>query len=268
MSSSFLAAAATLASDAAAETRVAAALRKLVDEGECRGTRLRHLPAPAAKRCAEHRDLDLNGNMLEALPAELFAPPSRRELRTLSACRNRLRHVDPSLSALRCKKLHLQCNALSAVPALPAGLQHLDLSSNLLAGHVEVGEPSSPQPELRVLRLGRNAIASLGLGLPALASLDVGRNALVELPAPLPPSLQKLSAPRNRLESVVASPASLLRATRRRARPRRAATRWRARHRRVVTMRSSPPSSSMRCRAPSAASACYAGCWRREGCSS
>ena len=178
MSASFLEAAATRALDAA--SAAAAAVARLREEGELRGTALTVLHI-AAGACDDHRDLELQGNRLTSLPPELFSSRSK-EVRGLTASRNRLKTLPDEIGRVRCKKLWLAHNEFASPPPLPAALQVLDLSHNALHGELSLG--GGPHlSELRSLKLASNRLRGLRLQLPLLSSLDASTNQLEELRA-------------------------------------------------------------------------------------
>nr|XP_008119421.1 PREDICTED: leucine-rich repeat-containing protein 47 [Anolis carolinensis] len=152
---------------------------------------------------ASLRTLDLSGNALEALPAELGGLPAEGdgagegedsprllpELRLLNLRGNRLREMGPGLAraAPALQELLLGGNLLRA---LPGGL----LPAEEEPGAGAAGEPRRPRrprapfPLLGNLEAAGNQIHILGPGLarlPALKTLDVSNNKLSEVPVEL-----------------------------------------------------------------------------------
>jgi Leucine-rich repeat (LRR) protein len=142
-----------------------------------RGSDASEMSAPETEVLIKARELDLCGNLLTALPPALFVEGD--SWKEVAACRNKLESVPETVGRVRCSKLQLQHNLITAIPKPPAGLQLLDLSSNVLRGSHKLDSAD----ELRTLRLQDNGLTELQLvGAPSLASIDLSRNQLAQLP--------------------------------------------------------------------------------------
>ena len=150
-----------------------------LDDGDLvlRGSDATVVFVPSVEELSQAKELDLCGNLLRCLPSEIFADGNK--WKQISMCRNQLEALPESLGLIECKKLHLQNNRLCAIPKLPAGLQLLDVGSNVLGG----GHDLEGAVDLVTLRIQNNALTRLRLvDAVNLASVDVSRNDLAELP--------------------------------------------------------------------------------------
>ncbi|XP_032330595.1 extracellular matrix protein 2-like [Camelus ferus] len=171
----------------------------------CGNVKMKHVPALSDPGLTT---LYLAENEIAKIPAHTFLGLPNLEWLDLSKNKLDARGLHPHAfkTLTRLKRLNLDGNSLSTVPALPASLQELKLNDNLLQGlqsssfqglgqlltlEVEGNQlhegdisPRAFQPlrSLLYLRLGRNQLRTIPPGLPAsLQELHLGTNIIEEV---------------------------------------------------------------------------------------
>nr|XP_015106842.1 extracellular matrix protein 2-like [Vicugna pacos] len=171
----------------------------------CGNVKMKHVPALSDPSLTT---LYLAENEIAKIPAHTFLGLPNLEWLDLSKNKLDARGLHPHAfkTLTRLKRLNLDGNSLSTVPALPTSLQELKLNDNLLQGlqsssfrglgqlltlEVEGNQlhdgdisPQAFQPlhSLLYLRLGRNQLRTIPPGLPAsLQELHLGTNVIEEV---------------------------------------------------------------------------------------